>query len=304
MQHKKQQHTRQQGPGDGALDSESKDVQPEKAPTRNELTGQVVSIEDGGSYNHLLDSLQVSTSFSTWHKILSVLIVLIGALLTFFLIKSHTASVAGVKKPTHKIAVQKPRTSFPKIKTEDMSKQTEQRVQVVESLLYSTEPLSLKVAESFHLGREYEKAYEVYRQIDQGMVKKSREDELLSDFLKLKMALCLQKTQDIDSAMRLMRVVSKSRSPAISSLANYHLSLIEIMNKQYLNARTNAYRTIALIDSVDFDNPTASLLIRNCHFIVAQCLTQKVLSLCNADNQVPGSLWTSMLEVYPFININ
>ncbi|RKY06340.1 MAG: hypothetical protein DRP65_11885, partial [Planctomycetota bacterium] len=188
MQHKNQQHAQQQGPGDSAPDSESQDVRPEKTPTYDKLTGQGISIGDGGSYNHLLNSLQASTSFSTWQKILSLLIVLIGVLLTFFLIKSHTASVAGVKKPTHKIAVQKPTTSFPEIKTEDMSKQTEQRVQGVESSPYSTEPLSLKVAESFYLGRDYEKAYEVYRQIDREMVKKSREDELLSDFLKLKMA--------------------------------------------------------------------------------------------------------------------
>jgi tetratricopeptide (TPR) repeat protein len=304
MQNKKQQHTRQQGPGDSAPDSESQDVRPEKTPTCDELTERGISIGDGDSYNHLLDSLQASISFSSWHKILAVLIVLIVALLAFFLIKSHTASVSDVKKPTPKLAVQKSKTLSPKSRTEDTPPQPEQRVQGAESAPYSTEPLSLKVAESFYLGREYEKAYEVYRQIDHSMAKKSREDELLSDFLKLKMALCLQKTQDIDSAMRLMRWVSKSRSPAISSLASYHLSLIEIMNKQYLNARTNAYRTIALIDSVDFDNPVASLLIRNCHFIVAQCLTQKVLSLCHADNQVPGPLWTSMLEVDPFININ
>ena len=304
MQHKNQQHAQQQGPGDSAPDSESQDVRPEKTPTYDKLTGQGISIGDGGSYNHLLNSLQASTSFSTWQKILSLLIVLIGVLLTFFLIKSHTASVAGVKKPTHKIAVQKPTTSFPEIKTEDMSKQTEQRVQGVESSPYSTEPLSLKVAESFYLGRDYEKAYEVYRQIDREMVKKSREDELLSDFLKLKMAFCLQKTADADATTQLMRTVSKSRSSAISSLANYHLSLIEITNKRYLNARTNAYRTIALIDSVDFDNPVASKLIRNCNFIAAQCLTQELLSLCNADNQIPGPLWPGMLEIDPFININ
>ncbi|RKY06952.1 MAG: hypothetical protein DRP65_11070, partial [Planctomycetota bacterium] len=304
MQHKKQKNTRSQVTGDGTPGPESHNVQPEVVPTFDKTAERGISIGDGDSYDHLLNSLQATTSFSTWHKILLGLIVLTGALLAFFLIKSHPAFVAAAKKPAPNLAIARPQTSYSKSQPEDASQQPEQRAKAEETAPYSIEPLSLRVAESFCLGGEYERAYEVYRQIDHSLATESGEDELLSDFLKLKMALCLQKTADADGATQLMRVVSKSRSPAISSLANYYLSLIEITNKRYFNARTNAYRTIALIDSVDFDNPVASLLIRNCHFIVAQCLTQKVLLLCNADNQVPEPLWTGMLEVDPFININ
>lgn len=115
----------------------------------------------------------------------------------------------------------------------------------------------------------------------------------------------MEKTADFDQAGRLLRTVSKSRSPAVSTVANYHLCLLEMGKKQYLKARTRAYQILALIDAVNFDKNWALSLQYDCHFLVAQCLTSKVLSLADADKDLPEDLWSSSgTKPDPFIELS
>jgi len=80
--------------------------------------------------------------------------------------------------------------------------------------------------------------------------------------------------------------------------------MLEIQKKQYLKARTRAYQTLALIDSVDFDKNWAISLQRDCYFLIAQCLTSKVLSLADADNNLPEDLWRRpVTKPDPFIEL-
>jgi hypothetical protein len=167
------------------------------------------------------------------------------------------------------------------------------------------QPLSLEVARDLYLQGQYDRAYAVYEKLHQALpvppTTGLSEEQLLRDFLQLKMALCLKKTADTlspgniedasDQANHIFRTASQSRSPAVRVVANYHRSLLEMQRKQYIKTLTTAYQTIALLEAVDFDRDWALSLQRDCHFLVAESITRNVLSLCDADKDLPDEFW-------------
>jgi tetratricopeptide (TPR) repeat protein len=177
------------------------------------------------------------------------------------------------------------------------------QIQKPESASPSAQPVSLKVAQDLYLQGDYDKAYAAYDQLRQSLPAGAKE-ELLKDFLQLKMALCMRKAGDPDQANRLFGTLSQSRSPVVITLSNYHMAYIELQKKQYLKARTRAYQTIALIEAVDFEKAWASSLQPHCNFLAAESLTRHILSLCDADKDLPGKLWSTAVEVDPFTNLN
>jgi tetratricopeptide (TPR) repeat protein len=192
-------------------------------------------------------------------------------------------------------------------RTVQVDSKTRQQISKTELLLSPTQPLSLQVAESFYLQKDYEKAYAIYYQLRENIPISIEtavtEEELLRDFLELKMAFCTKKISDFDKTSQAFRTVSQSRSPAIRTVANYELVFFELQKEQYLKARTRAYQTLALLDAVDFDKDWVLLLKRNCHFLIAQCLTRNVFSLCDADKELPKDLWANPVWIDPFGNL-
>ena len=263
--------------------------------------------------------------FSNFQKVLLVSIVAIVAILLYVLLKSLPEPAAGRTAPT----VQQTSTSKPP--AEHLVQKTPQQIKKLEFVLPPTQPLSLKVAETFYLQKDYDKAYAAYYQLRQ-ILPKGAEEELMEDFLLLKMALCMKKAADPDQANRLLRMVSKSRSPVVRVLANYHRSLLDVQKKQYLNARTRAYQAIALVSAVDSrrrgdefttardtasrsaehlavepkagDKDWVLSLPQDCYFLVAESMTRHILSLCDADKDLPGKLWSHPAEIDPFTNLN
>jgi len=147
----------------------------------------------------------------------------------------------------------------------------------------------LKIAQTFYLNQEYDQAFGVYEKLHKTLPALAKED-LMRDFLQLQLALCTEKTADYTKAGTLFRKVLKSNSPAVRVVAHYHCGLLEMQKKQYLNARTKAYQAIALIDAVDFDKDWALALKQDCYFLAAEAITRKVLSLCDADKDLPENL--------------
>jgi len=161
--------------------------------------------------------------------------------------------------------------------------------------------LSLEVARDFFLKREYDKAYAAYDQLCQAL---PASDQLLRDFLQLEMALCAKELGDLEEASRILAVVSQSRSPAVRVVSSYHLSLFEIQRKRFLRARTRAYNALALIKAVNFDDDWALSFECDCHFLVAECLSRHILTLSNADADLPDDLWSSAsAAIDPFAEI-
>jgi len=241
--------------------------------------------------------------FTTLQKILAVSIIAIVSMLLYVLLKSPSGLVAGSGSihadESGQTAGQEPVAGA----TADASQQVKQvQIQEPEPVLSPTQPLSLKFARDFVLQKEYNKAFAAYNELHQAL---PAGEELLRDFLQLKMALCAKQVADFEQSSRLLTMVSQSRSPAVRIVANYHLCQLEIQRKRYLRARTRAYNTIALIKAVDFDDDWALSFECDCSFLVAECLTRHILLLSSTDTDIPGDLWgKSTASSDPFDNLN
>ena len=230
--------------------------------------------------------------FSAFLKALAVSIVVIAAILLYIFLKSPLVLVTNWHPPS--LAQQTPTTPKPPVP---------EQTQKPESVPPLTHPVSLKVAQDLYLQKDYDNAYAAYDQLRQSLPT-GAEEELLKDFLQLKMALCMRKAGDSDKAGSLFRTLFRSSSPIVNMLANYYMGFSELQKKQYLKARTRAYQTIALIDAVDFSNDWTPLLLSDCHFLVAESMTRHILSLCDVDKDLPGRLWSTAVEVDPFTSLN
>ena len=250
-------------------------------------------------------------NFSTLQKILAVSIIIIAAILVITFLKSYLLPGANRYTP---IMVQQTPPPEPTVEAPEQPK-TEQ-IKKPESAPTPKKPLSLKVAQDLYLQADYKKAYDVYNQLGQSLPA-GADEELLNDFLKLRMALCMRgiqkiknvtdesgKAADSDHSYYIFRTLIPSRSPVVKIMANYYLSFIELEKEQYLQARARAYQAIALIDAVDFDNTWTVSMRTNCHFLIAESMTRYILSLCDADKDLPGRLWSSFVEVDPFRSLN
>jgi tetratricopeptide (TPR) repeat protein len=257
--------------------------------------------------------------FSTLQRVLAASIIVISTMLLYVLFKTLLWPLTDITTHT---AQQTPSSKPP---VEDFSQVEPQQIQEPEAGPTPTQPLSLKVAQDFYLQTDYDKAYAVYNQLRQSLPAGTQE-ELVKDFLQLRMALCLKNTGDSNRAEALFRTLLRSRSPVVRVVASYHLSLFEMENEQYLRARARAYQTIALIAVVDpdlgadeftpnrngsgftpagaTDKYWALSLLRDCHFLVAESMTRNILSLRDADTDVPEELWGNYVELDPFIDLN
>ncbi|TKJ34847.1 MAG: hypothetical protein CEE38_16950 [Planctomycetes bacterium B3_Pla] len=241
--------------------------------------------------------------FSLIQKVLIISIIAVILMLVYELLKGPSAPVAdrsstsadGAAPNVRQTPVSGPAVTEP--------------VQVVQEQVRGPDPvppptrsLSLKVARDFYLQKNYKEAYAAYDQLRQAM---PASEEMLRDFLQLRMAVCSKQVADFEQASRLLMTISQSRSPAVRTVANYHLCLLEIQRKRYLRARTRVYNTIALIKAVDFDDDWALSFECDCHFLAAECLTRHILSLSNADSDLPDDLWsnpTAFLDHFSSLN--
>ena len=227
--------------------------------------------------------------FSPLQKVLVVSILAVVSMLLYVLIKSPAGIIAGsTTTPADRLEQPVSQTPISRSSDADSKQLMQQQIHELESGLLTTQPLSLKVARDFYLQKDYGNAFVAYDQLRQAV---PAGEELLRDFLRLKMALCAKQVDDLEQASRLLAAVSQSRSPAVRIVANYHLSLLEIQRKRYLRARTRAYNTIALIKAVDFDDDWALSFECDCSFLIAECLTRHILLLSSTDTDIPDDLW-------------
>ncbi len=229
--------------------------------------------------------------FSFVQKALAAAIIMIVAMLVYV-----------VLRPPSRVVVRLPLESADQMAP--AGSDTGARERLPESIVEPPAAASLKVAETLYLSEDYDQAALAYEKLQNSLAANPKED-LMRDFLQLQIALCKVRSADYAEAARLLRRVVKSNSPAVRVLADYHLSLLEMRNKEYLDARTEVYQAIALIDAIDFDRDRAMALKRDCYFLVAEAVTRKVLSLCDADKDLPEDLWGSVHSAHePFIGVD
>ena len=270
------------------------------SPVHEELSAQQIFAGDDSFYRSLegtrtagglrsLDPgriLRAPTGYkrlSSVQKALAAAIVLVAAVLLYAVLRSPPG-------PTDQMRSAASQTPAPEIPVAETVGVTPHEAREAAPLHDSAQPLSLKVAQSFYVNGDYDKALGVYNELHKNVPAHPRE-EFMRDFLQLQMALCVERTADTAQAGRLLRRVLKSSSPAIRVVASYHYGLLEMQRQQYLDARVKAYQALALLDAIDFDEDYALSLKRDCCFLAAEALTRKALSLCDADKDLPEDLW-------------
>lgn len=269
-----------------------------------ELSEKDIFAGDDDFYESLTDSAQSPPGtasekrFSVLQKILIVSIGVVSVMLVFSFLKSQSELVSDVEE----IGTTR-QTDFMEPTAKDITQTGLKQPEQPETGLPPDYPLSLKVAQDFYLKKDYNKAYAAFKRLHEALPV-GGEEELLRDFLQLRMALCLKQNADSESADRLFRTILKSRSPVVRAMANYNLGLADVQRKQYLKARTRAYRTLALIGAVNFDKEQAFALQGDCRFMIAESMTRNFLSLCDADTDLPGELWKDFAAFDPFRNLN
>ncbi|MFH1884132.1 MAG: tetratricopeptide repeat protein [Planctomycetota bacterium] len=244
--------------------------------------------------------------FSGLQKVLIAAIIVIGAILLYALLEPLLRPLNKIPTPTAQQARPSESPVEDSTQAEGSTQVVQEQIQEPEPLFPPAQPLSLEVARNFYLQKDYDKAYAAYNQLRQS-IPAGAEEELLKDFLQLKMALCLRTPGNHDQANSLFRTLSQSQSPVVRVVANYNLSFAEVQKKQYLKARTRAYQTIAMVEAVDFDKDWALSLQRDCHFLIAESMTRNILSLCDADTDLPNRLWSpdlSGFEIEPFTSLD
>jgi len=154
---------------------------------------------------------------------------------------------------------------------------------------------SWQLAEQLYHARNYKQAYLVFNDLAQKLTTNIPANEFMRDFFTLKMALCLQKTNDHQNLSNLFTTALTSRSPVVRALANYHLIFAENHNKQYAGARSRAYQTLALLKA--FEDKLPATFEADCYFMLAEALTRQILLLNNAPDNLPGQLWSDTLAI-------
>ena len=239
--------------------------------------------------------------FSRLQKAIAAAIIMVTAMMMYALLRSpERPSDASYLLSTYQEAPVVRPTPPSESLIADSPQAERESIQEAKSMLLPTQPRSIEVARSFYMQGDYRRAYATYEQLLPAL---PASDQFLRDYLQLEMALCAKEVGDLAEASQILSTVSHSRSPVVRIMANYHLGLLEMQRSRFLRARTRAYNAMALIKVVDFDNDWASAFESDCHFMVAESLSRRILSLSHIDVNLPGDIWgRANASVRPFDN--
>lgn len=165
------------------------------------------------------------------------------------------------------------------------------------------EPLSLQLADKLYLRRDFEHALVMYDKLYRRL-QATEDNQPLRDFLLLRMALCGKNSGNVAQADAMLRTVSLSRLPILRALARYHQSTTLLSRQRYLEATAKAYQTVALIEVANHDKKWTSAVQRQCAFLTAEAMTRNLLSLCDADANLPRELWSEYPDIDPFVEMD
>jgi len=157
-------------------------------------------------------------------------------------------------------------------------------------------PLSWKLAHRLFTEKKYRQAHYVYNKLSENLGVNDPDKDLIKDILVLQMSLCKYFSGDSDNLSEMLTNVLQSRSPSVRTLANYYLSFIELNAKQYLSARSRAYQALSTLQTVRETLPEE--LEADCYFLMANALTCEIMTLNNADTNLPGKQWSDMMVPY------
>jgi tetratricopeptide (TPR) repeat protein len=153
--------------------------------------------------------------------------------------------------------------------------------------------VSLKTADAYYAAKDYAKACYVYQQISSNLSPSTLENEYLLDYLKLRMAVCLQRQGEAAGQDGLFSAAMQSRSAMVRGLASYYMATTHYQNHEYLSARKYAYQTAALLKA--FEGILPASLEEDLYFLAAESLSRYVMGLYASEIELPGHLWSDSL---------
>lgn len=174
-------------------------------------------------------------------------------------------------------------------KPQEISQPT-QESPVIPAVVEPVKVLSLKEAGALYLKGDYDQAIAAYENLYKFLAENPN-DALVRDYMQLQIALCMTQKADYKQAGPVFRSVARSASPLIGVIANCNISLLEDFSGEYLDARASAYKAISMVDAIEMNNSLSQQIKRDCQFLAARALTQKILSLYDADKSLPKDLW-------------
>lgn len=149
--------------------------------------------------------------------------------------------------------------------------------------------------------QKYAEAYYVFEKLNNNLNTAIPANEYLSDLLQLKMALAMRHTENHEDISKYLTRSLQSSSPVVRALTNYNLMFIEMEKANYLNVRHYAYRTLALIDTLD--GVFSPVIEDNCYFMLCEAVTREVMRIHNSQPELPGTKWSDELipELIPIM---
>ncbi|HUU10009.1 MAG TPA: tetratricopeptide repeat protein [Phycisphaerae bacterium] len=149
------------------------------------------------------------------------------------------------------------------------------------------EALSLTVAEKACADGDYTAALDCYRRL----IAKARlggseeaDADLVLDFLVLRLAQAQLRAGRTGEAKDQLNLLTDSRSPLVRGLACFQVAVLDLEEGQYLSARTQAYRALAILGA----SQKGAQLESACDFLVAVALSRKALVFYSRDADLPA----------------
>ena len=158
------------------------------------------------------------------------------------------------------------------------------------------EPASWKMAQVFYQQKDYAKASSAYGKL-LGNLGTDSSHAIIRDFLYLRLALCSQRLGDGPVAEAYFNKVLRSQAPSVVALANYHMAYSQFAAQNYSEARTKAYQTLAIVETIE--RPYCETMINDCYYLIAQSLTAQAMMYESERCEVPVE-WPTVKYSEPF----
>ncbi|MCD4823823.1 MAG: hypothetical protein K8S55_04400 [Phycisphaerae bacterium] len=141
------------------------------------------------------------------------------------------------------------------------------------TLAAKIKPVSWRQAEEAFHGDDYTVAAEMFGQLVINHRHKPA-DSLVCDYFLLRQGQSLLRLGRNTEGVALLETLTHSHSPIICAVSEYELGRAELGLGKYLVARSRAYRAIGALGGLERPIP----LERDCYFLIARALTEKVRS--------------------------
>lgn len=156
--------------------------------------------------------------------------------------------------------------------------------------------VSLKMAEEALAAKNYAKAAGFYRRLLENS-RSAPAQGIVGDFFELRLAQCLRHLGKVAEARESLDRLARSDSPVLGGAAEYYSALIDASGGRYMRARMKAYKALASLGALEEPSP----LEKDCEFLVARVLTEKVLSFHESQ---PPIQWDAAWPADPFAGLD